>query len=175
MKKLILVLGTTFAVFATATAQTTSTGTKITNKNSWLKVGAQLGVPTGNAANVSNFTAGLDFRGQLMETPNWGLGLSTGYTHFFAKEGAQDFGRIPLGLFLRYYPEAEGFFAGLGSGYNFFTGAASSGGVYLNPQIGWHNYDWNVYGFYNHTFRDNANGGDVANVGIGVTYNLRFD
>ena len=157
-------------------AQTPVTTTEITKRNSWLKIGALAGVPVGDLSDASNFTLGIDLKGQLMETNHLGIGLTTGYNHFFAKGNGSSFGTIPIGAFVRVYPESKGFFAGLDGGYSVLTGIdGAKGGVYLRPQIGYHNYDWNVFGYYNNVFRSNQNGGSFAHVGIGATYNIRFN
>lgn len=162
--------------FSTALLAQAKVGdTEITKKNSWLKTGLTAGIPVGNLADVSNFTAGVDLKGQLMTTPHVGIGLVTGYNHFFGKSGFKSFGNIPLGVFARFYPAYKGFFAGVDGGYSFMTGTdANDGGVYLRPQLGYHNYDWNFFGFYNHVFRDDQKGGSIQYAGVGFTYNIRF-
>ncbi|MES2371552.1 MAG: hypothetical protein V4557_03165 [Bacteroidota bacterium] len=152
-----------------AFAQSTET---VTRKNSWLKAGLTASVPVGNIGNASSFAGGLDLSGQWMATPNLGLGVTTGYTHYFAKNNASDFGVVPLGALLHYYPQSSGFFAGTDIGYSFITNSTETGGLYIKPKIGYHNYDWNLFGFYNHVF---ANTTDVQNLGVGVVYNLRFN
>lgn len=148
---------------------------EITTRNSWLKFGGNVGIPVGNASDVSNFTAGVELKGQLMQTSHVGLGLTTGYNHFFPKENYNGFGIIPVGAFARFYAKSTGFFAGLDGGYSIVTGQGSpKGGAYVRPQLGYHNYDWNVFGFYNNVFRSNTNGGNIESVGIGATYNIRF-
>ena len=155
-----------------ASAQNT---TEITKKNSWLKLGINAGVPVGNASNYSSFTPGIELKGQLMETNHVGIGLTTGYNHFYGKENFKDFGTVPLGAFIRVYPASQGFFAGTDAGYSIVTGTGSSnGGFYVRPQLGYHDYNWNFFGYYNNVFRDNPHGGSIGSVGIGATYNIRF-
>jgi len=170
MKKLFLATAVLLSVMA-ANAQETS---EITSKNSWLKAGLSAGVPVGDADDYSSFVVGLDLKGQLMSTPHLGIGLTTGYNHFFAKEGIEDFGTIPLGAFIRVYPKSKGFFAGSDIGYSFVTADNADGGFYVKPQIGYHNYSWNIFGFYNGIFRSDTDGGNIQHVGIGATYNIRF-
>lgn len=168
MKRLLFATAGLF-MMAQTFAQNAET---VTGKNSWLKAGLTASVPVGNTANVSSFAAGLELSGQWMATPNIGLGLASGYTHYFAKNNAADFGAIPVGVLLHYYPQSSGFFAGTDLGYSFLVNVAgSTGGFYVKPKIGYHNYDWNFFGFYNQVF---ANAGDVQNLGVGVVYNLRF-
>lgn len=159
----------------TAIAATAQERTDITPRNSWLKFGANIGVPVGNLSSYSNFTAGVELKGQLMETNHLGIGLTTGYNHFFPKSGYDGFGVIPLGAFIRYYPMSKGIFVGVDGGYSVLTGDGSpKGGAYVRPQVGYHNYDWNVFGFYNNIFRPDIDGGNLGSVGIGATYNIRF-
>lgn len=171
MKKLFLataILFSTVAVFAQEPEE-------ITSKNSWLKAGLSAGVPVGDASDYSSFVAGLDLKGQLMSTPHLGIGLTTGYNHFFAKDAFEDFGTIPVGGFVRVYPKAKGFFAGTDIGYSFLTGANDAdGGFYVKPQIGYHNYSWNFFGYFNGIFRSDNSGGNINHAGIGATYNIRF-
>lgn len=146
---------------------------EVTSKNSWLKVGLEAGVPVGKTSDFSSFAPGLILSGQWMATKNFGIGGSTGYTHFIGKDGAEDFGVIPLGLLLRYYPQSQGFFVGTDVGYSFLTKGSETGGAYVKPQLGYHNYSWNFYGYYNQVFLSKGLN-NVQNVGIAATYNLHF-
>ena len=172
MKKLFMSAVVLFAIsqsFAQKTEPAAATST-----NSWLKAGFSVGVPVGRIADYSSVTAGLELSGQIMQTQNFGLGLATGYTHFFGKDKNADFGVIPVGLMLRYYPAAKGFFVGSDLGYSFLTNVdKEAGGFYVKPQLGYHDYNWNIFGFYNQVFRKTGYT-DVQNVGLAATYNLRF-
>lgn len=162
-----------FLLMAAGTVQAQSS--EITSRNSWLKIGANVGVPVGNISDYSSFTAGLELKGQFLETPHLGIGLTAGYNHYFAKNDFQDFGTIPLGAFIRVYPRSKGFFAGLDLGYSLVTGYDGAvGGFYLKPQLGYHNYNWNFYAYYNNVFRGDDDGGSIGSVGIGASYNIRF-
>lgn len=173
MKKVILlftllVVGTTFAQ-----EKKTIKYKDISSKNSWFKIGLNAGVPLGDADDVSSFALGLDLKGQYLVTPNFGIGLTTGYDHFFGKDGVDDFGIIPAAAFARYYFKPKGLFLGVDFGYGFLTNVDNnSGGLYVNPQIGYHNRDWNFFAYYQNTFAENEF--DIQVLGIGATYNLRF-
>jgi len=169
----ILIISTAVLLFAAVKVNAQST--EITTRNSWLKLGANIGVPVGNVSNYSGFTAGLELKGQVLETDHLGIGLTTGYDHYFGKNGYSGFGTVPLGAFLRVYPQSKGFFLGTDLGYSFLTGAnGAKGGFYVKPQLGYHNYDWNVFAYYNDIVRSDENGGSIGSVGIGATYNIRF-
>ena len=167
MKKVIFL----FALFIAGTtfAQTAD----ISSKNSWLKFGLKSGIPVGDIDKFSSFTLGMDLKAQYLVTPNFGIGVATGYNHFFGKDNFEGFGIVPVAGFARYYFKPEGLFIGTDLGYGFLTGRDNnSGGLYVNPQIGYHNRDWNFFAFYQHTFAEYDL--DIQAVGVGVTYNIRF-
>jgi hypothetical protein len=155
----------------------------INETNSWLKVGLLIGAPAGPVADYSSFIFGLDVAAQFLRTNNFGVGLATGYSNYFEKsdspeyQGLNDgFGAVPLGLLLRYYPRPEGIFVGTDVGYTFLTGVTSenTGGGYVRPMLGYHNYNWNVFAYYNHIFRPDPTI-DVQSIGLAMTYNFRFN
>lgn len=158
----LLIAGSTFAQNA-----------EITSDNSWLKVGMTAGAPMGDTSDFASAALGLDLKGQYLVTPNFGIGLASGYSHFFGKDGTDDFGVIPAAAFARYYFQPHGLFLGVDFGYGFLTNVENNqGGAYLNPQIGYHNRDWNFYAYYQNTFAENDV--DIQVLGIGATYNIRF-
>lgn len=169
MKKYTLLFVFSFLISLTGFAQT-----KITNRNSWLKAGAGIGFPVGELSKRSNASLNIDIKGQVLSTPHTGFGLTSGYTHYFPTDGHENFGSIPVGLFGRYYVSREGIFVGSDVGYSFQTGSGNNGkgGVYIKPQIGYHNRLWNVFGFYNGVFRGESQGRHLQQVGVGFAYNF---
>lgn len=153
------------------------------------KIGANVGMalPAENAsANV-----GLDLAYQNLVTPGFGLGIATGYSHFFGKDNNglenNDFGVIPVAALIRIYPKQTGFYLGTDLGYGFITGdeqvaannttARPDGGLYIKPEIGWHNRHWNVALQYQKTFTgDKGQIGDqkynAGALGLGFAYNI---
>lgn len=157
--------------------------------NNMIKVGANVGlaVPAENAS----ASAGLDVAYQNLVTPGFGLGVATGYTHYFGKENNNndnnDFGVVPVAALVRIYPKQTGFYFGTDIGYGFITGddkvASNSnvdrpnGGLYIKPEIGYHNRDWNFALQYQKTFTgDDGKIGDqkynAGSLGVGVSYNI---
>ena len=158
-----------------------------------IKVGANVGlaVPAENAsANV-----GLDVAYQNLVTPGFGLGIATGYSHFFGRENTvngvnydnNDFGVVPVAALIRVYPKQTGFYLGTDLGYGFIVGdekVASNqnvdrpdGGFYIKPEIGYHNRDWNFAVQYQKTFTGDK--GEIGSqkynagaIGVGVGYNI---
>lgn len=148
---------------------------EVTANNSWLKIGANAGVPVGDASDFASFKAGLELKGQYLVNPHFGIGLTAGYNQYFGKDGVDDFGAIPIGALLRYYAKSEGLFLGVDGGYNFFTNLpGNKGAAFIKPQIGYHNYSWNYFAYYNAILRSANKGSDINDVGIGVSYNIRF-
>ena len=161
-----------------------------------LKVGAIAGpsVPKGNAA----AGAGLDVAYQNLVTPHVGLGVASGYQHYFGKEANinnttvqnNDFGVVPVAGLFRYYPSAQGIYVGTDLGYGVIVGDAKvtnhgtvnadrpAGGFYMKPEIGYHNRNWNIFAHYTKTFTG-ADAGKVGDqkfnagmIGVGLAYNI---
>jgi len=174
MKKVIIAVAALFAMTHSFAQQK-----EITHNNSWLKAGVNVGVPVGDASDFTSLAVGVDVSAQYLVNPNFGIGVASGYTHFIKKDGGTSFGILPLGALLRYYPQAKGFFLGTDLGYAFVTKGDNNGGFYIKPQLGYHNYNWNYYAFYNAVFqKDNSVSTTAINnlqsVGIAATYNIRF-
>ena len=101
----------------------------------------------------------------------YSVGENRRFFCFFGKDEFDDFGVIPLAGFARYYFQTEGVFVGADFGYGFLTNVDNSGGLYINPQIGYHNKKWNIYGYYQNTFAEDI---AIRSLGVGVTYNIMF-
>lgn len=158
-----------------------------------LKIGINggVGVPKGNAS----ASLGADLSYQYLVTPGFGLGVATGYNHFFGRDNDlggvtinnNDFGIVPAAVLLRYYPLQSGFYGGADLGYGFIVGddkvASNSlvdrpdGGFYLKPELGYHNIDWNFFIHYTKVFTgDKGKIGsqdyNAGTLGAGVAYNI---
>ncbi|MDY3548321.1 hypothetical protein PG291_06890 [Riemerella anatipestifer] len=153
-----------------------------------IKVGLNAGVATGDNTSA-NFGGNISY--QHLVTPGFGLGLATGYNHFFAKDNGaiknNDFGVVPVAALVRVYPQKTGFYGGADLGYGFIVGddkvasnyttAMPEGGFYLRPEIGYHNRDWNFFIQYTKVFTgDNGKIGnqvfDTGSIGAGFSYNI---
>ncbi len=159
------------------------------NMHNILKVGVNVGLPV--PSENASFAAGVDVAYQNLITPGFGLGVATGYTHYFGKDNDgiknNDFGVIPAAALVRIYPGQSGFYFGADLGYGFITGNGDvsenyvtdrpSGGLYIKPQLGYHNRDWNFGVHYQKVFTgDDGQIGDqkynAGNIGVGVAYNI---
>lgn len=186
IKKSILALGLVTAGLVSAQSA---------DMRNMIKIGGNVGlaVPAENASAA----AGVDIAYQNLATPGFGIGLATGYTHFFGKENTvngvtidnNDFGVVPVAALIRVYPKQTGFYLGTDVGYGFITGdknVSSStgvmverpdGGLYIKPEIGYHNRDWNFALQYQKVFTgDKGEIGDqkynAGALGLGVSYNI---
>ncbi|MBD8018330.1 hypothetical protein [Kaistella pullorum] len=180
MKKTILALGLMTAGLVSAQSA---------DMRNMLKVGVNGGisVPAENAGG----NLGLDLSYQNLVTPGFGLGIATGYSHFFGRENDgidnNDFGVIPVAALIRVYPKQTGFYLGTDLGYGFIVGdeqvasnstvARPDGGFYIKPEIGYHNQDWNFALQYQKTFTGDK--GEIGSqsynagaIGVGVGYNI---
>lgn len=160
--------------------------------NNMIKVGATAGiaVPSDNVSAA----VGVDVAYQNLITPGLGLGIATGYTHYFGKDNNgynnNDVGVVPVAALFRVYPKQTGFYFGADLGYGFLVGdekvatnstvSRPDGGFYLKPEIGYHNRDWNFYVQYQKVFA--GSNGDIASpasqdynvgsIGAGFSYNI---
>lgn len=193
IKKTILGLGILATGIVSAQDTEAAKFDNISMRN-MIKIGANVGlaVPSENASAA----VGLDVAYQHLVTPGFGLGVATGYTHFFGKENTvngvkydnNDFGVVPVAALIRVYPKDTGFYFGGDLGYGFIVGddkVASNvgspnrpdGGFYIKPEIGYHNNDWNFALQYQKVFTGNEGEMSGQNynagaLGVGVSYNI---
>ena len=165
----------------------------VSAQNSDMRNMLKVGVNGGFAVPAENASAniGVDLSYQNLITPGFGLGIATGYSHYFGKDNNgiknNDFGVVPVAALIRIYPKQMGFYLGTDIGYGFIVGdknVASNdpthrpdGGLYIKPEIGYHNKDWNFAVQYQKTFTGDK--GEILNqkysagaIGVGVGYNI---
>lgn len=177
-------------ILATALVSAGLLSAQSADMRNMLKIGANVGLalPAENAsANL-----GLDVAYQNLVTPGFGLGIATGYNHFFGRDNNgiknNDFGVVPVAALIRVYPKQTGFYLGTDLGYGFIVGdkkVASNvgspdrpdGGFYIKPEIGYHNRDWNFAIQYQKTFTGST--GEIGSqkynagaLGVGIGYNI---
>ena len=164
MKKSLLLGAFALLGFA-ASAQTTGQ----------LKIGANIGIPVGDASDFSSFTMGLDAAYQWRLAENFDLGIATGYQHFFVKSdikdaGGSDAGYIPLAASAQ-YSISPNFFIGADLGYGFLTGKyASGGGFYYQPKVGYQQSNWELYLGYKGVSKDSNT---LGSVNLGFNFKFR--
>ena len=166
MKKLLMLGAFAFLGFA-ASAQTTGK----------FKIGANVGIPTGDASKISSFTVGVDAAYQWRLAQNFDLGLATGYQHFFGKSidtygggtyKVNDFGYIPLAASGQ-YSVSPNFFIGADLGYAFAVGKdVSGGGFYYQPKVGYQTDKYELYLGY----KGVSDNGSIGSVNLGFNFKL---
>lgn len=146
---------------------------KVSTKNTWLKVGLNAGVPL-TPSNSYSFVLGLDANVQFLETKASGIGIKSGYSNYFSSNDLlKDMGEIPVALMYRYYPTSKGIFTGIDVGYSFLLNSpVSKGGFLGRPHIGYHAKNWNIFAYYNLIMLQEENLEDISSVGISITRNV---
>ncbi len=171
-KYILLALIVTGSMFATAQVDFK----KADETNTWLKFGINTALPITDLSKTNSFGIGVDASLQFLETKASGIGVKVGYLNYFGKDSNPDVGVLPLALMFRYYPESAGWFAGLELGYAFVNGLeGTSGGYFGRPQIGLHYDYWNFFAYYDLILPKETDMIDLQAIGIGVTYNVRFN
>jgi hypothetical protein len=169
MKKVLLTAVAVFG-FAFANAQ-----------DSTMKVGAHLGLPTGDTKEVSNLNLGADFTYLWSVSKDFKAGFNTGVTAYLPKEQTISFGTISTtvkgdtAIFLPInaaaeYSFSENIFVGLDFGYA--IGLAPSGvdgGLLYLPKVGYQTEKFDITLGYKGISRD---GSAVNSINLGFAYKL---
>ncbi|WP_034062367.1 hypothetical protein [Lacinutrix jangbogonensis] len=155
----IVVLVLAIASFTQANAQ----------GSDWIKLGIHAGLPIGDVTDSHALVLGLDLKYQFLNTNSYAVGISTGYTNYFGEDEIEDIGIIPIAGLFRYYP-TKNFFLGADLGYGFArSGDEDDNGFYYRPEIGYHDNNWNIYGFYQGISLNELN---PSSIGIGISFNI---
>ncbi len=163
MKKLLMIAA--MAVFGFSNAQ------------EGFKIGAHIGIPVGDAGDVSSFTLGLDGAYMWNVAPSFDLGVATGYSHFFGKSfdvpggsiKADDFGFIPLAVAGKYRFSGSPVSLGLDLGYGFATKNNMDGGFYFQPKVAYNFSQGELYLGYQGVSNDYS----VGAVNLGYNFFLK--
>ena len=109
-----------------------------------LKAGINLGLPVGDAGDVSGFSIGIDAMYHWNVTDNFNVGIATGFTNAFGKNIDTGFGNVkikdvqflPIAASGRFMPSEE-FKVGLDLGYAIGISDGNDGGLYYRPIVGY--------------------------------------
>jgi hypothetical protein len=150
---------------------------KVSTANTWLKVGVNAGLHILQESNkMTRFILGLDASIQFLETRSSGIGIKSGYSHYFSTNDApESIGEIPLAIMYRFYPKSSGLFVGLDVGYSFVINSPNTSGGYMGrPHLGYHGYNWNIFGYYNIVLIEEAIQSNLQSIGISITRSIRL-
>lgn len=135
------------------------------------KLGFNLGLVTGDAADFYSFNAGADVAYLWNLGSGFDLGLASGYSHYFVKSEYKDLsdgtGMIPIAATAK-YTVAPNFFLGADLGYALFTVKGSEGGFYYQPKIGYESGNTEFYLGY----KGISNNGTLSSINVGVAFRL---
>lgn len=143
-----------------------------------LGIGLEVGAPTGNASNFSNFVLGGTARLQYGLTNDLALTLTSGYYSFFGKNytvggttiDGPNVGVVPLkGGIKAFFANNLYFGAEVGAGFE--TSAGGSTKFLASPALGWANKSWDVSARYENLSGQNNNYGLV---GLRVAYGFEL-
>jgi hypothetical protein len=155
MKKIIL---SVLAVFAFGAAQAQDGG---------FKAGVHLGLPMGDAGDLSSFNGGVDLAYMWSVADSFNAGLTAGYTYFSGKDGLGNFGFIPVAASAQ-YSFSDNIFGGADLGYALYAGEGDGdGGFYYQPKVGYQTEKFEVYASYKGI---SADGSTISTVGLGFNY-----
>lgn len=133
MKKMFLVGA--LALFGAVNAQT----------ESGFKLGAHIGLPTGDHSEAYTFNLGADVAYTFEVAPNFQLGVTSGYSHYFGKNieafgvtlyEAKGKGIVPVAATAQYAFDGK-IFVGADLGYAFSTQKDGGGSFYYQPKLGY--------------------------------------
>lgn len=114
------------------------------------KLGAHVGAPLGNAADVASVTLGIDAAYMWNITKGLDIGATTGYSHFFGKDDFNDFGFIPVAAAGKYKFDKLPLFVALDLGAAISTDNDRNSGLYVAPKVGYQMKNTELYlGFQN--------------------------
>ena len=161
MKKLFLVGA--FALFGAMNAHTGN-----------VKVGAHLGITTGDFDPLYGLNAGVDLGYSWKLPSNFEVGLATGYSNYFPKSdfkdiGGKSMGVIPIAASGQYNFDG-GFFLGTDLGYGVLLyDGDSDGGFYYQPKAGYRMNNVDLVLSYKGVSKD---GSSLSSVNFGVAFNV---
>lgn len=181
MKKIIL---SAIAIMALGTAAQAQEG--------GFKVGIHGGIPIGDAGDLFAYNVGVDVAYLWPVADGLNVGVTTGYTHFGAKDAEDilddeigggfgeffedflddvevydDAAYIPIAA-TAIYSLSDSFFIGADLGYGIYAGSGEGdGGVYYQPKVGWQSESIEVFASYKGISVD---GISLSTIGVGAAY-----
>ncbi|MGL6038625.1 MAG: hypothetical protein ACRC0E_07035 [Soonwooa sp.] len=147
------------------------------NAQSGFKLGANVGLPVGDASDYSNFTAGIDVSYLWPVSTDFNLGIASGAQMWFGKDqDVPGFGTIkvdnstviPIAASGQYRFTPE-FSLGVDLGYGIATQEGADGGFYYAPKAAYHFGPSEINLSYRGISQD---GGSVGSVNLGYAYSF---
>jgi hypothetical protein len=141
-------------------------------------IGAEVGVPTGDASNGSNIYAGITPRLQYGADEGLAWTLTSGFYNFFGKNytvgtttvNGKDGGLVPVKLGIKGF-FAQNLYFGAEAGAGFETNSGGNTKLIVAPGIGFANEKWDVSARYEN-FSGQSN--NYGLVGLRVAYGFKL-
>ncbi|WP_075340885.1 outer membrane beta-barrel protein [Tenacibaculum agarivorans] len=164
MKKLLLTIAV-IALGFTANAQ-----------KAGFNVGANLGLPIGDASDLSSFVLGVEANYLFEASEEFLVGPSLSFVNYFGKDVeilgvsvSSDANFLPIAAAARYMLSEE-FSLGADLGYAIGLNTGNEGGFYYRPMVG---YNISEKVMLQATYSGvSADGGSLSNIGLGVMFGL---
>lgn len=147
------------------------------NAQEGFKVGANLGLPVGDAADISSFSIGLDVAYHWSVADNFTAGVASGFTNSFGKKidlgsmsiTLDDVQFLPIAASGR-FAASEKFSVGADLGYAIGISDGIDGGFYYRPIVG---YNLSAMTQLNVSYTGiSVEGGTWSTVNLGVLFAL---
>ncbi|SIQ34145.1 hypothetical protein SAMN05880574_110104 [Chryseobacterium sp. RU37D] len=114
------------------------------------RLGGHVGAPLGDASDAASFTIGVEAAYMWNITKGLDIGATTGYSHFFGKDNADDFGFIPIAVSGKYKFDKLPLFVEMDLGAAISTRNYINSGLYIAPRVGYQMKNAELYlGFQN--------------------------
>lgn len=136
--------------------------------NAQFKVGAHVGLPTGDIKDGSSVNLGADVAYLMNVAENFDVGVASGYTSYLGKDGADAVGFVPVAA-TGQFGLGENVFLAADLGYGIYVGNVSGaeGGFYYQPKLGYKIDTMELYVGYKGI---SVTGGTYSSVNVGVNF-----
>lgn len=156
MKKIILTAAAVFA-FGFANAQSGA-----------FKLGAHVGLPMGDIKDYSSVNLGADLAYTWSVAEGFDAGITTGYTSYLGKDGADAVGFIPVAATAQ-FTLTNNWFIGADLGYAIGASTDNDGGFLYQPKFGYQMEKTGIYVAYKGISTDGAT---ASSINIGIDFKL---
>lgn len=157
MKKIILTAAAVFA-FGFANAQSGA-----------FKLGAHVGLPMGDIKDYSSVNLGADLAYTWSVAEGFDAGITTGYTSYLGKDGADAVGFIPVAATAQ-FTLTNNWFIGADLGYAIGVNPSGvDGGFLYQPKFGYQMEKTGVYVGYKGI---SVSGGTYSSINLGIDFKL---
>ena len=132
-----------------------------------LTLGVNVGIPTGDVSDFTDFHLGADLSYLMGPTDGFQIGPMVGYSRFFVEE-VDDIQFLPIAASGRILL-SEAFFLGADLGYALGVSDGNDGGFYYRPKLGFSLFGLGLIASYSGISMD---GGSFSSINLGMEFRL---